>query len=244
MPIFVPSSELDEQIILDISAGICDYWNKFGGTDFGIRLFVSKDSVRTVSQEGGDILAAHFAEQPGPFKRVAAFLVASRLSSLFTLATVNSTADDLHEIPAQIELEWLPKVCFLLLGPAFSIVHIDGHDKKHTLDDWKGFPSIHTKAEFLFWLRWLCEYRSDCLPAGEVLARRGRMVLATSLILEAVYYQMSTGAVPPLCGLCDVELKKRFPDFRQVVFDGWLSATEQDYEKNTSNYRARLDPLI
>jgi hypothetical protein len=59
---------------------------------------------------------------------------------------------------------------------------------------WKGFPSLHFQLEFLTWLRWLetLDHHCDKFSVkewGEVkTARLARMIMAGSLIIEAVYY--------------------------------------------------------
>lgn len=156
--------------------------------------------------------------EPGPFKRVAALLVLGRLTSIFSLATPNSKVESLKPVNASMEREWLPKLCFLLLAPAFSSLTVsNAQGATHSLQDWKGFPSFHSKAEFLFWLEWLCDYPLDSLSDDEKVTRRGRMILGTSLILEAIYYQGAQKSA--LCGACDASLG---PHFGGLIFDAWL----------------------
>jgi len=208
MPIFMDSFENDEALIQEIAVTTATYWNENGGTDFGFQVFVPKDNIKEMSHSGDEVLGAFFPEEPGPFKRVATALVMARLIPLFCLASVDSTDDHMKPIPARDEREWQARMAFLLLEPALAAVHMtNGTDEGSMRDHWHGFPSLHSKAEFLFWLEWLCDYPPDILldeAAG--LDRRGRMVLGTSLILEAIYYQ--DGHKSGICGSCDKEFFK------------------------------------
>ena len=95
-------------------------------------------------------------------------------------------------------------------------------DHKHMLEHWHGFPSLHSKAEFILWLQWLCDYNPEVLKDDHAhLDRRGRMVLSTALILEALCYQ--TGKPATICGACDREFLEKCGDQSLFTFDYWLS---------------------
>jgi len=231
MPIFMPEFEQDEKLISILAARVSLYWNRWGGTDYTVRAFVASPSVKIVSREGDEVLAAFFPEEPGPFKRLATLMVLAKLVPLFTLATPNSTKDNLKEVDMETEIEWLPRLCFLLIEPTFQILSLKGPNGKNTpMSHWNGFPSMHSKAEFLQWLEWIRDYSPEHLTQSardENLVRRGRMILATSLILEAVYYQ-NEASKGGICGCCDHQLMEDPRMARAIVFDGLLQLNEQE----------------
>ncbi len=224
MPIFMDSFENDEALIQEIAVTTATYWNENGGMDFGFQVFVAKDNIKEMSRGGDEVLAAFFPEEPGPFKRVATALVMARLAPLFSLAAVESTDDHRRPISAKEERVWQPRMAFLLLEPALAAVRMtNGESTGSMLDNWHGFPSLHSKAEFMFWLEWLCDYPSDILlDEAARLDRRGRMVLGTSLILEATYYQ--DGHKSPICGSCDRKFFENCGEPALFTFDAQLRA--------------------
>ena len=239
MPVFAQDFKSDIEIILSLAEGVCSYWNKNGGPDqFGILAFTSREAAELLSHEA-DRSMQFFPEEPGPFKRVAALLVLGRLTPLFALAAPNSK-DAPKPVNAARERDWIPKFCFLLLSPAFSSLSVSNSNcQNHSLADWKGFPSFHSKAEFLLWLEWLCDYPNDSISDDERIVRRGRMILATSLILEAVYYQGPKKSV--LCGVCDSQLG---PHFGGLIFDAVLKQNKTQSERGQELDLGVLSPLM
>jgi len=224
LAVFFKNPDDDVCAILLLARRVCRYWNSNCGTSNGFRLFVAKEAVERIVRDSNIVMPAFFPDEPGPFKRVASLLVLSRLTPLFTLASVNSTLDKLTDINQAEEQQWLPRVCYLLTQPSFDILKVSNDQiREHALVDWKDFPSLHSKAEFLLWLEWLCDYPRELLSDEEKIIRRGRMILATSLILEAVYYQTKS-SVSPLCGACDHNI----PDLRLVTFDAILWQNKLD----------------
>jgi hypothetical protein len=232
MPIFFNETKRDQEFILRLASHVCDFWNENGGPDHGVRLFVSKEAVRKVSEDGDQVLAAFFPEEPGPFKRVAALLVLSRLTPLFALASPTSTPSNLEPVPLGLHDEWIARICYLLVEPAFAALRVRGADGRTDLplSEWAGFPSVHSKAEFLLLLEWLTDYPDGYFVGGvsggsaddERLERKGRMVLAFTLILESVYYQGGdVTARNKVCSACDKTLLKT-ADFRHLFYDALL----------------------
>ena len=227
----------DFDIVLGLASGICQHWNENGGKNFGFSLFVPKESAKRLSEEGDQVLA-YFADEPGPFKRVATLVVLSRLLPLFTIASVNSTRDNLQKSAMEIASNsWLPRLSFLLIRPALRSLYLKNTDGNlMQLPPWRGFPSLHSKAEFLFLLQWMRDFpNSDYTEQQDAhrLERRGRMVLAVALILEAVFYQKTAAEI---CGFCDRALIKalsgKFTEFnlRELLFDAYLA----DYVRRKS----------
>jgi len=228
MPIFMDTYEEDQRLIEMMAKEVAEFWNKYGGTEYGFQVFVSKECIVKMSEDGDAVLAAHFHDEPGPFKRIAAALVLARLTPLFGICSVNSTDDRLAKVPIMTLRDWVPRLAFLLIEPALAAVQLVGMPPQASLrDGWHGFPSLHSKAEFLLWLEWLCDYPTELLASEpEQLARRGRMVLATALILESIYYQ--DGRPPAICGCCDKEFAKKCDNLGLFTFDKMLA----------ENYRA------
>jgi hypothetical protein len=231
MPVLCRNLHDDVELIYGISLAASEFWNDNGGCDHGVRLFAVREKAEMVSVQGDRVLAAFFPDPPGPFKRLAALLVTSRLipESLFCFASADSTLGNIKPAPPAIAAEWESNLSYLLIQPAFTALRVYSQDgKPNELTDWKGFPSIHSKAEFLLWLRWLRDYPAEVFSktpgCDDVnMERRGRTVLATALILEAVYYQDKT-RLAGICSMCDEVLEGE--DRRHIMFDAYLSAEE------------------
>jgi len=223
MPIFMDTYEDDQELIKKMAVGIANFWNKNGGTDYGFQAFVAEESITKMSEDGDAVLASHFCADPGPFKRVAAALVLARLTPLFGICSVNSTNEDMAKVPVMTVRDWIPRLAYMLIEPAFAAVKLVNRKNQTSLaDGWSGFPSLHSKAEFLLWLEWLCDYPSDLLASeSERLARRGRMVLATALVLEGIYYQ--NGQRAEICGCCDKDFATSCECLSLFTFDKMLA---------------------
>ena len=239
MPIFFDSDRDlngDCALIALCADSICAFWNENGGPEkYGVRIFTNEETIREVAIAGDQVLASFFPHPPGPFKRVAALVVLSRLLQLFDICTRDSTLECPKPVTPLLNEEWLPRLCYLLIGPALAHVTVqDSAGKWHEPKSWRGFPSFHTKAEFFLWLEWLCDYPSEILPAPntepETLIRRGRMVLGTSLILEQAYY-LSYAPANELCGICDRALLGS-GDFTGLIFDSILLDNEKQKKKS------------
>ncbi len=223
MPIFMDTYEDDQSLIKKMATSVAEFWNQHGGTDYGFQAFVSKENIVKMSEDGDAVLASHFCADPGPFKRVAAALVLARLTPLFGICSVNSKDDNMAKVPVMTVRDWTPRLAFLLLEPALAAVRLVKRPPEECLwDHWHGFPSLHSKAEFLLWLEWLCDYPLDLLASEpERLARRGRMVLATALILEGIYYQ--AGHTADFCGCCDNDFATTCENMSLFNFDRMLA---------------------
>lgn len=215
MPIFFDDFKRDEQAITELAVGVADYWNAYGTERYAFKVFTSEEAIQAISRSGDHLLGGFFPEQPGAFKRIATLLVLSRLQPLFSLATADSTPKNLKRVQFAIDLEWLPRICFMLIEPAFDMLQVEKGESAHKLDDWAGFPSAHSKAEFIQWLDWLRDFPADKLPPDENGIRRVRMIMAAALILEAVYFQKEPRR--EVCGACDDKV-----DLTCVTFEGYL----------------------
>ena len=236
MPILCENVDNDKLLIESLADEVCRFWNENGGIDHGVKLFVGKDKIEEVSVAGDAILASFFADPPGPFKRLATLLVLARLDGLFTLAAPSSDNVNLVMVNSLTHRQWLARICYLLIEPTFFSLTVKGEGgKEYPLTEWKDFPSIHSKAEFISWLEWLCDYPHDYFPSPqrdvEKMNRRGRMILATSLILEAVYYQNHASA--NICGICDKVLLDDAGGVALLKFDQMLRFTELERMKKT-----------
>ncbi len=234
MPVLFPDFDADTKAIEQLALQVCSYWNANGGGDCGFNLFAARDAIEKISHDGDKLLSSFFPEEPGPYKRVAALLVLSRLTPLFALAAPNSVPPDLKPILYADEQQWLPRVCYLLVPLAFSLLSIRVDQETRPVPAWNDFPSLHSKTEFLTWLEWLRDYPPEAFAKAQTaeqehLDRRGRMVLATALILEAVSYQ--GGGSGGICASCDKRLVAT-GNHRLLFFDAFLSQTKREREKS------------
>ena len=215
MPVLCRDSESDLKAITELATSVADYWNQYGTKKYPFIVQTSKEAIKKLAEEGDQVLAAFFPEEPGPFKRVATLIILSRLIPLFSLGK-NVPTEHFPPLSLMEEELWLPRISCLLINPAFKIINVSVNSTVHKLTEWKSFPSAHSKAEFLLWLEWLRDYDASQLHQSEEnLVRRGRMILACSLILEAVYYQGPTRA--KICGICDDKV-----DLSCVTYEGYL----------------------
>ena len=222
MSILFTDPDQDRRTILSLATDVAELWNSSGGPErYGFKVFTSEEAAQIVSDEGGQVLREFFWEEPGAFKRIGTLLVLAQLTPLFALATTSSTKDMPGRVAPGVEREWLPRICYLLVPATLpTLCVVDPNTKKeHPLTEWKGFPSVHSKAEFMLWLEWLRDYRPDKLHSYENLVRRGRMALGTALILEAVYYQGANSS--PIIGLCD----KAMGDLTCGLYEAYLYET-------------------
>jgi hypothetical protein len=195
--------EEDKKAIIRVADRVSILWNEHGGEEFGFKIRHGSDQIEYCSRRACEILRRHFPDPPGPFKRVAALLVFGRLYPFFEF--------DPPRRSDQENEEWLARIVALMLPVSLRLLHADISSKKEvqtlkSMDAWKGFPSVHYKVEFLAFMQWLdnLEWFSDCLDGlpenvitevkqrmrmDEVIDNRlARMILATSLIIEACYY--------------------------------------------------------
>jgi hypothetical protein len=239
MPILMKTEKLDAAMIQLMANNVCSYWNENGGPDlFAIRLFYkNKDNLdptanvsfpQVLSQEGSVLLEKFFPDPPGAFKRAATLLVMARLRHLFTLATPDSTSANVKRIDPERAYAWAACPCFLLLAEIIKVLRVYNKtaNKNFGLDNWEGFPSVHSEAEFVHFVNWLCDRPSEELhkPSAQPCKtcdineeRRGRMILATSLILEAVHYQNGSTR-DAMVGCCDEALMGLKEEDRKIAF--------------------------
>jgi hypothetical protein len=240
MPLLFDQKSKDVLFLNRLAENVCTRWNENSGPEeFGIRLFYSTDAIEKIVEEGENLLTSLQHTMPGPFKRLAALLVLARLNHLFTLATSESVANNVRSVAADKESLWVSRPIYFLIGETMSVLQINGKKAKIHLGEWKGFPSYHSRAEFLQLLAWFCDMPMDSWhgekrynldeiieKGGECddfkrvdanFERRQRMILAVSLILEAVHYQ-GTKLDYTVVGCCDNELLKLDEEPRKLVF--------------------------
>jgi hypothetical protein len=189
----------DYDAILTLARSVAEVWNTFGGTDHGFRVRVGEKEVQECCSLGHEILitSKKFPNPPGPFKRVAALVVLARLYPFFEL-------DPPPPYPQACQI-WLARVIGLLIPATLSTLEVNiskdkTNPKWEQLNNWRGFASPHYKIEFLVFLQWLDGLSWIRPIIDEQLwqsirkDRLARMILATSLIIEANYYCTETGA--------------------------------------------------
>ncbi|WP_395746627.1 hypothetical protein [Prosthecobacter sp.] len=190
----------DYQIALEASKRIAAWWNVDHHELYGFKLVVSahdlNDSCSTASRLF-DETPFYFARPPGPFKRVAAFLVTGCLNPFFGFKPLGKPASRREALPTTDHEKRVWHVRFLLLAlpELFEQLKfkVNGQWEKVC---WEGFPSPHFQLEFMNWLKWL-----DRLSKNHVSKdvdwddfqkkRFARMVMATALSLEASSYTSS-----------------------------------------------------
>jgi hypothetical protein len=184
------SGSLDVQHAQLIADCVAEDWNSVQKDLYGIMLWINPHGIKKCCQIGTQLFEnGFFPPQPGPFKRVAAFVVLGRLYPFFKM-TGREAPQTEHERQA-----WLARFMGLLVPAALRTMKVFINNKWTTLEGWKGFPSPHYKLEFLAWLRWLDHferYRPKFPDLAEWTRfsseRLARMVMSTALMLEACYY--------------------------------------------------------
>jgi hypothetical protein len=197
----IASGQPDVDRATGVARTVCGLWNARCSGSWGFVLKAHLPEIKAICLRGAELFgtAECFPREPGPFKRAAAFLVLSRLSPFYSVNNgvgVGFTAQERHH--------WNTRFLVLSVGPVLRQTHLmlDGHSR-HVMASWKGFPSLHYLLEFLVWLRWLDDFqRFEPLFQAEWRAvsmqRLARMVMSTSLIIEACYY----GAKSPFPSSC------------------------------------------
>ncbi len=183
-----PDERDDLSILLTTADTIAARWH-LKGEGYGFKVSVNHNSAIRACDLGRRLFSTQFfPEQPGSFKRVAAFLVIGRLYPFFEFSG--------EKMPAEAKHGWLSRLMALSIPMMLCQMKADLHHGSEPwtiLNKWKKFPSKHYKLEFLAWLKWLdCMERYKTALATdwqEVHIRRlARMVMACSLIIEAAYY--------------------------------------------------------
>lgn len=191
----------DVEALMFLADAVGQWWNEKRAPDWGFSVRVSEQKIRECCDQGGALFSTGtFPDSPGPFKRLSTLIVLGRLFPFFQFKAgfaKNGTWQEGHAAPTgEEETAWVVRMMVLTIPFAFPkmVVSIDG--KEQVLDEWNGFPSSHYRLEFMGWLRWLdgCE---DFQPFFEkspekwtkfCSERLARMVMSTSLMLEACYY--------------------------------------------------------
>jgi hypothetical protein len=138
----------------------------------------------------------YFARPPGPFKRVAAFLVLGCLTPFLGFEPNRRPPSKREAFPATDYERRVWRVRFLLqtLAHLFSRLQVKVNDHWEHVE-WQGFASRHYELEFMNWLKWLDSLKELEEPVGKITdwqqfqkKRIARMVMATALALEASCY--------------------------------------------------------
>jgi hypothetical protein len=182
----------DVEAVLYLANQVAAIWNECGGQQHGFSVIVGEKELGICCDHAREILveSGKFPNPPGPFKRVAALIVCARLYPFFGLDPKPLTVQDRNA--------WLTRLVALLIPVTLQRleVNVSKGEKEHwiALDKWIGFCSHHHKIEFLAFLEWLetCEWAQAHIPDPDWkvfnMKRLARMILATTLIIEANYY--------------------------------------------------------
>jgi len=172
---------------------VAEDWNASLANIHGFKLFVNHPSIVAACQQANDLFSSGlFPAQPGPFKRAAAFVIMGRLYPFYLFK--GELADEISKDEHQ-RAQWLARLMALSIPAVLSMTQVKIGENRVILNDWQGFPSPHYKLEFVAWLRWLDNfdrYKKMFLQAKEwqtfSMERLARMVMSTSLMIEACYY--------------------------------------------------------
>jgi hypothetical protein len=202
----------DTEAAFAVAQHVQTWWNTRQAPVYGFNLKIWRGSVTKACEVGNNLFSGkYFSRTPGPFKRVAAFTVIGRLYPFFSLVPLagmeaDTIANVLPKTPRE-QHAWLARMMALAIPAVLRCtrVYIDGEWR--VLDEWRGFPTLHYKLEFLAWLRWLDafeQYRDHFASSAEWSAfsekRLARMVMATSLMVESCYYQEPIVGSPQIRG--------------------------------------------
>lgn len=215
MPLLCDEFDPDVNEIIRICLSVANYWNNYGGPERGFQLFVVREAAKRMSRRSDMIFASFFADPPGPFKRIAAFLLLALHEDVFYFATPNSTLSSAKMVNFTLQEDWEARIAYLLIDPILAQLWVgDGNGGRKAMSAWGGFPSVHSKEEFLLLLQWFNNTKDECFASTHAQDRLamtdqelrlfGKTVLSVALILEAVYYQSTAGRV--ICRVCDKEL--------------------------------------
>lgn len=186
------NQEADWAALRRIAKQVARLWDEGGGGQHGFDLSIGERELRNCCSKGSTLLETYFSNPPSPFKRVAALVVLARLSPFI---------GDTRGSKVGQQNGWRALVAALLIPSALRAMKVNIAEQSEAqnwivLDKWKGFPSAHVKVEFLAWLEWLDPFQNiglpDKVPAetweSMLNDRLARMILATSLMLENMYY--------------------------------------------------------
>ena len=214
---------------------VCEMWNKSCSHINGITLQASRADLIKCCDIGSELfLGDSFPDIPGPYKRIAAFLVIGRLYPFF----IPTYEKSLGEITRDEQTQWMTRFMSLTIPIIFDRMTVDLGEGPVPLPKWKGFPSAHYRLEFFSLLRWLdnMEWLQGKLPASDCdtleivkWPNLARMVLSVSLSLESCHYisELNDGSPQAVMGQIS-NCMRGLPEFAELdlVFDYCLGDWE------------------
>lgn len=186
----------DVNAVASVARRVVYNWNTHGGPSHGFSITWGREQIQQCCERAATIFQGKcFPSTPGPFKRVAALIVLGRLNPFIGFSP-----------PLQVQVDdnrWLSRIMALFIPITLSRLKLNIANAAEPsrcvwLDKFSGFPSAHTKLDFINWLTWLDSMNWSKNGADAVRMeftefpdqRLARMILATSLILEGYYYCM------------------------------------------------------
>src|ERR1051325_7474225 len=144
------SGNSDYSQALLIADSVAEDWNLASSKVYGIDLYIVENSVVACCDKGAELFSSGcFPDQPGPFKRAAAFCVLGTLYPFFKMTGEQAPQRDFERHA------WLARFMALSIPAVLARTKVNVNGKWVVLDDWRGFPSPHYLLEFLAWRRWL-----------------------------------------------------------------------------------------
>jgi hypothetical protein len=185
----------------------CAWWDRRIKPLRAIAITGSKGNLEDCRTISRDLFNGFFfPERPGPFKRVAAFVVLGRLFPFLKFRPADGLDVESAIRFANYETthkanEWLTRAMVRTIPILFAQLEVEINGKRIPLA-WKGFPSWHYELEFHEFLRWTdsdiepcdCDFNNLTQKTKWALARK---IMAATLSLEACYYCQGTQKVIP-----------------------------------------------
>ncbi|MGZ4974119.1 MAG: hypothetical protein ACXWJB_03420 [Limisphaerales bacterium] len=195
MGILYERQDDDAALIVRICEIAASDWNTKFSNEFGVFVLIKPEAAEAISLAGGNMLLRSFPKDPrtpSAFKRVATLLVMMCLHPFIVVRQRDENgefkipvvvAENLRDFAVQFIIDTLPLIFSVLMKQ-------DDEGNWQPLDKWVGLPSEGFNDEFLLFLKWLGN--SDCVvhSLGNPVyndERLTRIILGTSLILEAAY---------------------------------------------------------
>lgn len=193
----------DQAAALEIADIVATWWNVKQAKAYGFGFVISESKVKQCCEKAGELFERNiFPEPPGPFKRIATFLVLGRLFQFFQIRPGYPedgkwVATDFKPDPMHNDA-WVARMLVMTIPVIFSGMYVDIGKERVLLDEWKNFPSLHYRLEFMALLRWLdlndshkANFTDKKTWEDITNDRLTRMIMAVSLIIEACYYLSS-----------------------------------------------------
>lgn len=209
----------DLKIALEAMSGVVGWWNTDHCDLYGFKIKLWAGSVEECCQKGSwlfDENPFYFAQPPGPFKRIAAFLVLGCLYPFISFEQNGIPPMKRDGFPCNDyeKRVWRVRLLLQALPHLFARLKLRVNGSWDHVS-WQGFPSAHYELEFMNWLKWLDPMDELEEVVSKVMdwrlfqkKRIARMTMATALSIEASCYASAQTNCHPILGQTEACLKK------------------------------------